>query len=114
MPYALTIEQAQSITDIEMAFSTMRLLPPLDEIPAEFIRGNVYTSLVEKICFNQPLPSLDMALVDGLKPEDLNRVIRAHLQSFGPKHEHKIAGVGYMLSLLCTLSAEPVGTHAPG
>lgn len=28
----------------------------------------------------------------------LNQAVRANLTSYGPKHEHKIAGVGYLIS----------------
>jgi len=41
---------------------------------------------------------------EGFTPEMLNRAVRSHLQSYGPKHEHKIAGVGYMMSRACTLT----------
>lgn len=103
--YKLTVEQIASVTDAELAFSTDKLLPEWEQIPDEFKRGNVYTKLVEALMFNRPLPNTQMVLNEGVTSENLNRCVRAHLQSFGPKHEHKIAGVGYMISLACTIEA---------
>lgn len=103
MAYVLTPEQAASITDVEMAFSTDRLLPPWDEIPNEFRRGNQYTRLAEAIFYGTAMPDNDIALKPGFTADALNRTVRAHLTSFGPKHEHKIAGVGYLISLAATL-----------
>jgi hypothetical protein len=111
MPYTLTPEQAGSITDVEMAFSTERLLPPWEEIPEEFRTGNRYTCLAEAIFFSRPLPDLDLQVRDGFTVQHLQRVTHAHLGSFGPKHQHKIAGVGYLLCLMCELS-EPTDSQA--
>lgn len=103
MAYQLTPEQIGSITAPEMAFSTERLLPAWDDIPEEFKKGNIYTQLVEAIFYQHEMPACTISLNEGVEPEMLNRCIRAHLQSFGPKHEHKIAGVGYMLACVSTL-----------
>lgn len=112
MPFALTAEQAASITDVEMAFSTERLLPSWEDIPAEFRTGNRYTALAEAIFFNSPLPDLDLEVREGFTVQQLQRVVRAHLGSFGPKHEHKIAGVGLLLFLMCELRV-PTDRGAP-
>ena len=105
MTYTLTATEASSITDVEVAFSTVRLLPPATEIPAGFIQGNTYTRLVEAIFFGWPLPDGDVELAEGVTVEMLNRVVQSHLGSFEPSHEHKIAGVGYMVSKLATIKA---------
>jgi hypothetical protein len=105
MHYHLTRANIGSISDPELAFSTDRLLPPLDEIPAEFKKGNIYTELAYAIFSNQDLPAAEMEFRPGFQdpeaPAALNRCVRAHLQSFAPKEQHKIAGVGYMISLVC-------------
>lgn len=103
--YKLTVEQIASVTDAEVAFSTDKLLPEWAQIPDEFKRGNVYTELAEALMFNRPLPNAQMVLNEGVTSENLNRCVRAHLQSFWPRHDHKIAGVGYMISLACTIEA---------
>lgn len=104
MAYTLTPRQLASISDVELAFSTERLLPSWEDIPEDFKKGNDYTVLAEAIMYGWPLPDLVMQMKEGFEPSDLNRAARAHLQSFGPKHQHKIAGVGYMIACTCTLS----------
>lgn len=107
MPYILTRADLDSIREPEMAFSTDRLLPPWDEIPADFKDGNLYTELASAIFYGWELPQGEMAFRPGFEdaeaPAALNRCVRAHLKSFGPKHQHKIAGVGYMVAQVCAL-----------
>lgn len=104
MAYSITPEQAASIDDIELAFSTQKLLPDIKDIPKSFLDGNEYTRLAEAIFYGNQLPQLDMVIAEGFTAEQVNRIVRAHLQSWGPKHEHKIAGVGYMISCMATLN----------
>lgn len=99
----MTPEQMASISDAEMAFSTERLLPAWEDIPEDFRRGNAYTALASAIFNNRELPDCEIEMKAGFEPQALNRAVRAHLQSFGPKHEHKIAGVGYMIAQAAVL-----------
>lgn len=103
MVYTLTPANLASITDVEAAFSTDRLLPSWEEIPEDFKIGNLYTQLVSAIFYDYPLPDSKIEMKNGFEPTALNRAVRAHIGSFGSKHEHKIAGVGYMISLAATL-----------
>lgn len=104
MTYMITPELAASVSDPELAFSTTRLLPELEDIPAEFKdASNPYYSLTRTIFYDDPLPEMEMEIKDGYSPEILNKCIRAHLGSYGPEHEHKLAGVAYMMSLMATL-----------
>ena len=98
--YSLTPGDLVTITKPEMAFGTMRLLPPWEEIPDEFKRGNQYTRLATAIFSGLPLPEGDCYLLPGFEESAtaLNQAVRAHLTSYGPKHQHKIAGVGYLIS----------------
>lgn len=105
MTYAITPADMASITDPEMAFSTDRLLPALSDIPPEFFAGNIYTELVSAIFFGLELPEMEMELKDGFDPQALNRAVRAHLQSWGPRHQHKIAGVGFMIAQAAVLQS---------
>jgi len=113
-PYTLTPADLASITDPERAFSTMRLLPAWSDISDEFKSGNIYTELAEAIPYGRPLPDGEIKFLPGFEEsaDALNTCVRAHLQSFGPKHEHKIAGVGYMISKACIMrpSSENVAT----
>lgn len=98
MTYTLTPEDVASITDPEAVFGTERLLPAWESIPAEFKSGNSYTKLAEAIFYGSSMPSGRIELKAGFEPMALNRAVRAHLQSYGPRHEHKIAGVGFLIS----------------
>ena len=104
MTYTITAEDIRSITDVEAAFSTSRLLPSPEQIPKDFYEENSYTRLVEAIFYGLELPNGELELAEGLEPSELNKCVRAHLQSFEPKHEHKIAGVAYMISQVAVLT----------
>lgn len=114
MAYALARIDLDTITDVEAAFSTDRLLPAWEDVPDSFRRGNLYTKLAEAIFYSTPLPEGEMVFKqtfdDPEAPAALNRCVRAHLQSWGPKHEHKIAGVGFMISQACELRALPTAS----
>lgn len=103
--FNLNRESLNSITDVEIAFGTTKLLPSYDEVPDEFKHGNDYTKLLDRLFADQPPPDGEIVFREGFDdayaPALLNRVVRAHLRSFEPKHEHKIAGLGYLLSKVC-------------
>lgn len=107
MPYTISRADLASITDVEMAFSADRLLPKWEDIPEEFKQGNIYTQVADFLFDGSKMPSAEMTFLEGFEddkaPADLNRCARAHIQSFGSKHEHKIAGVGYMISKVCKI-----------
>ncbi len=107
MSYELSVEDVNSITKAEFAFSTERLLPNWNDIPDDFKAGNSYTQFVEKLFYGSPLPNCNIELKMNIEPESMKQCILAHLSSFAPKHEHKIAGVGFMLYQMCILS--PLG-----
>ena len=105
--YKLTREQLNSITDVEVAFGTTRLLPPFEIVPDEFKNGNIYTRLLDCMFSGAPLPDGEIEFRENFRdPEALRllpRLVQAHLRSFEPKHEHKIAGLGYLVSLICEM-----------
>ena len=107
MAYTLARNDLDAITDVDVAFSTERYLPTWAEVPEEFRRGNLYTMVAQALFYSTPLPEAEMAFREGFTdmaaPGALNRCVRAHLQSWGPKHEHKIAGVGLMIAQACEL-----------
>lgn len=49
--FNLTRESLNTITDVEIAFGTTKLLPSYDAVPEEFKRGNDYTKLLEHLFF---------------------------------------------------------------
>lgn len=104
MSYSITPELAASINDVELAFSTTRLLPALEDIPEEFkSASNPYYSLARTLFYEDPLPEVEIELKDGYSPEVLNKCVRAHLRSHGPEHEHKLSGVAFMMSHMASL-----------
>lgn len=107
MAYRLTRDDIASVTDVELAFSTDRLLPMWEDIPEDFRNGNLYTRLAESIFSGSPLQDAEIcfrpSFDDQKAPADLNRCVRAHIQSFSPKHQHKIAGVGFMIYRVCEI-----------
>ncbi|MBD5034977.1 hypothetical protein VWT76_15890 [Xanthomonas citri pv. citri] len=102
-PYSLTPEDLASVSDVEVAFATERLLPAFEQIPQQFKTGNLYTELASAIFYDKPLPDVDLELKPGFSAQPLRRAVQAHLRSWGPKYEHKIAGVGYMIACACEL-----------
>lgn len=106
MTYQLTPEMVESITDADLAFSTVKYLPPEVEIPEDFFEGNIYTQLASSIFYGTKRPKGDLEMHEGFEIEPMVKCIRAHLGSFAPQHEHKISGVGYMISLMCTITPD--------
>lgn len=105
MPYTLTPEQTAATTDLELAYGTTRLLPAWDDIPDEFKVGrNAYCKLASCLFYGMDLPELEVTLFDGFTPQVLQKCVRAHLASFEPKHELKMAGVSFMISKMATLT----------
>ena len=93
-------DQLDQITDAEVAFSTTKFLPPYSQIPEEFKRGNTKWNRLFSAWFFGGLKELRVAPKDGVDRQKALRCIRAHMGSFEPKHEHKEAGVAYMMSML--------------
>jgi hypothetical protein len=107
MAYKINAKDINATTDVELAFSTVRLLPKVVDIPQDFFDGNIYTEVVEAIFYGKEIPESTMILNFEVTPEIINKCITAHLKSFEPKHENKIAGVGYLLSKIATIELTP-------
>ena len=105
MPYTITRADLASINDVELAFSTDRFLPEWEDIPESFKKPNIYSQIAEALCLGFKMPQGELTFHEGFTDEgaakDLDRCVRAHVQSFRPSHEHKIAGVGFMISQIC-------------
>ena len=114
MPYTLTQEDINSITDLEVAFSTTRLLPAWEDIPEDFkklYKGNIYVELTDAIFCGGERPKGNVKFNEGFDETQegfysLQRCVTAHMRSFEPKHEHKIAGIAYMISKVCTITPD--------
>jgi len=74
-------------------------LPPEKEIPEEFWTGNTKWNKFFSNMFYCGLDSVKFQPKEGVNPERAWRIIRCLSGSFASKHEHKTAGVSYLLSL---------------
>lgn len=109
-PYVLKAEDLHQIDHIEMAFGTTKFLPKPDQIPKEFYRGNIYTHIAEARFFGHEVPKGTMKIrpefyIAGIEGK-MNMLMTAHLRSWEPKHEDKIAGVGFMLYTICEITSD--------
>lgn len=105
-------EDVASITQLELAFGTTRFLPAEDAIPQEFYSArNIYVQIITAIFLGGAIPDGEITIHDGIEAETLNRFIRAHVASFEPRHQHKIAGVAYLLSQLSTVEQPKERAH---
>lgn len=91
--------EPQEITNPFMP--TVKLLPPYDEIPEEFKTHSLSNKWVKLFndWFFGGLKSLKMTPRDGIDVEKARKHIHIAMTGFDSKHEHKEAGVAYLLSL---------------
>lgn len=97
--------QPIAVSPVDAAFPasvTGKYLPPIEDVPDEFKRheGTKWNIFVNNMFFHG---------WDGVNPSLVTRKgvdaqvgfdqVQACLRSFEPKHEHKEAGVAYLLSL---------------
>lgn len=105
----ITQSDVDATSDLEMAFATIRCLPKWEDIPAEFKKdiydGTIYNRMVDAWFTGSALPQGEVSFNPGFRHDGkaLQRFITAHLRSFAPKHEHKIAGLAYLLSQVVTI-----------
>lgn len=98
------------VSDVEMAFPANPPLPAWDDIPEEF-RKNCFSDKdpwchAAAMLFYQggKLADFGMTPKPGVDMPKAVRALKACLGSYNPSHEHKMAGVGYMLSQWFDLS----------
>lgn len=91
-----------AVTDAAIAFGTTDGLPKYETVPEEFKQSNEtkWNDLFNKIFFghwgNKKLTGFKPK--EGVNPELAWRHIQALLRSWESKHEHKEAGVSYLMS----------------
>ncbi len=88
------------VTDAERAFGTMKDLPEWETIPKEFknpMSDNKYVKLFSHL-FHCGGEGVEMNLKKGVDGNKMMRWYQAHATSWGPKHEHKVAGIAYRFS----------------
>ena len=97
------IEQVlEAVGKIEMpavAFGTTDFLPEYTEELQAWVskpENRKYEKLADSIFAGIPAKG-SIELRDGVEKEKAGYFIRAHLNSFVPKHEHKTAGVAFLI-----------------
>jgi hypothetical protein len=75
-----------------------KLLPPLAEIPEQFQRGRTEWNKLFSDWFFGGLKSFDCVPKDGIDRQEAMKHISAIMRSWEPQHEHKEAGVAFLLS----------------
>ena len=92
----------ENVTRTDIAFGPRILsewLPAYDDIPEEFKRGgNVWCETTSRWFF-RGLPKGILVAKEGIDEIMAIRHLKAVLGSFEPRHEHKEAGVAYLMSL---------------
>lgn len=98
-----------AVTDNDMVWGarTDELLPMWDELPEEFQKYNYnkYCSAASSMFF-EGLAKSGVTVKPEFNEDEVLRHLLTILRSFQPKHEHKIAGVGYLISKWCDLPAD--------
>ena len=90
------------ISDIDMAFGGAgnmdKLMPPYKDIPAQFKQhnGTQWNRLAGEWFFCG-VKNLNLTPREGVDQRKALRHIKTILTSFEPKHEHKEAGVAFLL-----------------
>ena len=93
-------QPAADITGLDMAFGqrAMDLMPSYDEIPREFRHGRDDFSRFQQKWFFEGVDAADVEWKRGIDPDAAWAHLGAIQGSFAPKHEHKAAGVSWLLS----------------
>ena len=95
--------QPQVVDQVTQAFPAVvigALLPKMQSIPDEFVKGNRWTQFAERVVLHG-WDGTDPVLLkrEGVDPETAWTHVTTVMRSYEPKVEHKIAGMGYLLSL---------------
>lgn len=94
----------QNVDDAEITFggSINKLLPEYRSLPKEFRDGNAWSNEIDEWFFRGIPEGYTMAAKDGIDLRKALRHLQALMRSWLPKHEHKVAGAAYLLSLWFT------------
>lgn len=95
------VPTANEISDLDVSLGAkLHAFPRMDEIPKEFHdHNNKFCMIASTLFFSGgKLQDHGLAPRKGVDRIQAFRAIKAFLCSFEPKHEHKTAAVGYLLS----------------
>jgi len=91
----------KEVSNIDIAFPAQvsHLLPAWEEIPEKYKKDHDPAVDLMQTWFYQGLAETEFISREGVDKIKALRQVKACLGSFEPKHEHKTAGVAYLLSL---------------
>lgn len=92
-----------SIEDVSLSLDSLtKVLPTWEEIPEDFRNkqgeGKKWVKVLEDWFFNG-IELSNVVMKDGIEKRSAIRHIGHIMHSWKPKHEHKIAGCAYLMSL---------------
>lgn len=89
----------QEVTTADIAFGgdMKTLLPKWEDIPEEFKKSNKWTPVFTTWMFKGLPSDVEFHGKEGVDPKKAFNHIRAIMVSFAPKHEHKEAGITYLM-----------------
>lgn len=89
-----------AVTEVDLVFGGVveELLPAMTEIPEAFITGEtIWNAAIDRLFYKGPA-GIEVTPRKEVDPKAALRHIAAVLNSFQPKHEHKMAGCAYLMS----------------
>jgi hypothetical protein len=93
----------KEVNNVDLAFGPSNMneyLPAYDEIPKEFKNEDTkWNKIFNTMFFRGCSKDSSFDCKDGINGETAIKHIYAIMRSFNPKHEHKEAGVAYLMSL---------------
>lgn len=100
MPLTAPYEPAE-LTDADRAFPAHALdwMPAEEDIPDEWYRDGHWANRLWSARFYNGLEMLRLDPVDGVDAEKAWNHLEAISRSFSPRHQHKMAALGYLTSL---------------
>jgi hypothetical protein len=87
-----------AMTDAEIFLGTTFGLPGFSLIPEEFVKSSTKWNRLFNDMFFCGLASIQLFPQEGVDLVKAQRHIKALMKSTDPKHEHKEAGVAYLMS----------------
>jgi hypothetical protein len=88
--------------------NALEFMPKWEDIPREFKSENSWTLFVSSWFHGEvDVKKHGFLLVEGIDGEKAFQHLSAVLRSYAPKHEHKIAAAGYLLSKWVTKIIPP-------
>lgn len=96
---AAKMDQPPKVSDVDIAFGGCDHMPDVKTLPEDYRNERAHACTVAQDLFFKGGKMADYGYTcrEGVDQNDAIRAIRAVLGSFQPKHEHKIAAVGWMI-----------------